>query len=475
MHDRMAEVGAFRKVVLGYYQYHAVPGSGELPGNQQIDCTVTTGGTRTYHTSTSAHPCLHLFVYPVERRSTAEPLVSFAKNVPEDMSPQVNREDRLCLLLCRRQLTLDEQARAREFLSAPLQWPLLLERAYAHGVYPLVYRNLRQLGFSAVPDMVQTELKRAYMANALRNQLLAEDLARLLHLLSHADIPVIPLKGIALAESLYGDQYARVCADVDLLVPPAYCNRAVEVILSAGYPDVYHDAFFRKLELRHGRHYSFQRDNAGRCTYIELHWRLVQYSSRDNDIVADLWAEARLTNRCGAPAYTFSSEWELLYLALHVAEHRWEGLKWLVDLHELCTCRPPDWRRLKEKAEQFELDLVLSQTLAVCSLLLGTRLPDDYNSVSLPAKVRLFPMTPFTAGGFATAFLPMTLLRRRWDKLRYLANIVFIPKPADQDFLNLPAAVSFSTTHCACCASSGSGSSRHLRPHLERRGELRQL
>jgi len=28
MHDRMAEVGAWlRKVVLGYYQYHAVPGN----------------------------------------------------------------------------------------------------------------------------------------------------------------------------------------------------------------------------------------------------------------------------------------------------------------------------------------------------------------------------------------------------------------------------------------------------------------
>ncbi len=124
----------------------------------------------------------------------------------KDIPPHLTREDRLCLLLCRGQLTLDEQARAREFLTAPLQWPLLLERAYTHDVYPLVYRNLRQLDFSAVPQMVQTELKRAYLVNALRNQLLAEDLARLLDLLSDSDIPVIPLKGVALAESLYGDQ-----------------------------------------------------------------------------------------------------------------------------------------------------------------------------------------------------------------------------------------------------------------------------
>ena len=65
----------------------------------------------------------------------------------------------------------------------PLQWPLLLERAYSHQVYPLVYRNLLDLGFSGVPEAVQSELKGQYLANALRNQLLAEELARLLGLL----------------------------------------------------------------------------------------------------------------------------------------------------------------------------------------------------------------------------------------------------------------------------------------------------
>src|ERR1035441_1539816 len=107
--------------------------------------------------------------------------------MPEDTPPRLTgaltREDQLCLLLSRGQLTPDEQAQAREFLAAPVQWPLLLERAYTHQVYPLVYRNLRQLGFPAVPDAVQAELKVGFFANALRNQLLAEELVRLLGLL----------------------------------------------------------------------------------------------------------------------------------------------------------------------------------------------------------------------------------------------------------------------------------------------------
>ncbi|HTT23852.1 MAG TPA: nucleotidyltransferase family protein [Candidatus Sulfotelmatobacter sp.] len=363
--------------------------------------------------------------------------------MPKDVPTELSREDRLFLLLCRGQLTADEQAQARELLSPSLHWPVLLDRAKTHGVYPLVYRNLEQLGLSQVPHTVQIELKHAYMANALRNQLLAEDLADILRLLGQAGIPVIPLKGVALAESLYGDRDSRVCSDLDLLVPPAYCQRAIEIIIAAGYPDVYQEDFFRKLALRHGRHYSFQRDDPARSTYIELHWRLMQYSSRDSDIVKDLWAEARLTQCCGVPCYVLSREWEVLYLAFHAAHHRWECLKWLVDFDQLCKSRPPDWQPVKDKAEQFELELVLGQTLAVCSHLLGTPLPANCNSVSLPTKVLLFPQTPSNDGGFEAAVFPMTLLRHRWDKLRCAANILFIPRPADQRSLHLPPAVSF--------------------------------
>jgi Uncharacterised nucleotidyltransferase len=216
--------------------------------------------------------------------------------------------------------------------------------------------NLRQLGFSTVPDVVQNELKGAYPANALRNQLLAEELARLLHLLNDAGIPVFPLKGAPLAQSVYGDPAARVCSDIDIIVPPMRLHRAIEVILSAGYPDTFRDPFFRKLALRHGRHYQFQRDHPA-STLVELHWRLVQYSSRNDSAVTDLWAEARPTHSCGAPDHAFSPEWEFLYLAIHAADHRWH-LKWLVDLHQICLCRRPDWRRLTDKTDQFELDLV---------------------------------------------------------------------------------------------------------------------
>ena len=269
------------------------------------------------------------------------------------MRENMPREDQLCLLFARGHLTSEERARALEFLAAPLQWPLIVERAYSHQVYPLLYRNLLALGFSGVPESVQNELKSLFLANAFRNQLLADELARLLRLLGEAGIRVVPLKGVALAQALYGDTAARVCADIDILIPTANLAQAIALIAAAGYRTESSDPYFSKLVLRHGRHYDVVRENQGISFLLEVHWILVQHSSKNDEAVDDLWAEARPQSFLGVPAFSLSPEWEFLYLAIHAADHEWRSLKWLVDIHEMASSRV-DWQRLAQKAGQFE-------------------------------------------------------------------------------------------------------------------------
>ena len=357
----------------------------------------------------------------------------------EDMTP----EDQLCLLLARGQIKPDVQQRILKFLASTLRWPLILEHAHTHQIYPLFYRNLRTLGFPGVPDAVQAELKGAFFANALRNQLLAEELARLLGSLGEAGIPVIPLKGVTLAESLYCDKASRVCADIDILVPPAHVTQALGLLLSSGYRDDFRDQFFSKLALRHGRHYDLARDDRGVSLVIELHWKLVQHSYRNDEAVRDLWAEARPKTFFGVPALSLSPEWELLYLALHAADHQWKLLKWISDIHEIQQLGLIDWQKLKNKAEQFELDLVVRQTLTACALLLGTSIPTGLSPAGLPTKIRLFPDVPFPAGTPHAAFSHLYVLTRPLDKLRCVANVVLVPKQADRDCLRLPTPLGF--------------------------------
>jgi hypothetical protein len=354
----------------------------------------------------------------------------------------VNLEHRLCLSLSCGQLSSDQRSRVLELLSQPVKWPEFLRIVYAQETWPLVYRNLRELGFPATSNEVRTELKCACIKTALQNHLASNELAVLLHRLSNAVVQVVPLKGVQLANSLFGDPAMRVCDDIDLLVPPSKLNRALEVIRLAGYGDAFDDSFFRKLDLQHGRHFSFRRHFAGRSSLIEVHWRLVQHSSRDSLAVQDLWGEVQDAYCFGAPVCRLSPEWQLLYLCIHAADHDWRGLKWLVDIHQLCLTQPPNWLQLKQKAERFGLDRVVRRTLATCSLLFETTLPAAYAADSLPPRLCLSALA-LSGKPRPSTFSHLSLLERPWDKFCCIANVVFIPKPADRNVVRIPEALSF--------------------------------
>src|SRR5207253_1867095 len=150
-------------------------------------------------------------------------------------------------------------------------WGLILERATAEEVYPLFYRNLEVLiekqgvesseqgavnrrsktagqrseargqkaetggPLSQRIDEACQKLQKFSRINAFRNALLTEELVRLLTLLAEAGIPTIPLKGVVLAESLYGYTAARVCNDIDILVPRRHVREAFRIIFAAGF------------------------------------------------------------------------------------------------------------------------------------------------------------------------------------------------------------------------------------------------
>ena len=57
----------------------------------------------------------------------------------------------------------------------------------------------------------------------------------MLRLLSAAGVRAIPLKGMALADSLYGNFAMRITWDLDLLVPPGEALRARHVLIANGY------------------------------------------------------------------------------------------------------------------------------------------------------------------------------------------------------------------------------------------------
>jgi len=357
------------------------------------------------------------------------------------MPTGLTSEDQLCLLLARSQLTPDVHKQISELIANSVQWQLLVEHAYEHQIAPLLHRSLEILDFHGVPETVRAELANCLAVNAIRNELLAKESAGLLQLLGDAKIPVIPLKSTVLAAALYEDPAHRVCADIDLLVPPQHVIDAHELILSLGYHSQITQPFFLKLLERYGKDCEMMREDS-LCTYpLELHCGLVWGGRLERDLLRNIWADAVTTSFYGVSAFALSSDWEFLYLAVHAARHGRHSLKWFIDLDRFCSRVQLDWASIKQKAQRLGWEDAVRDSLLLCAELLGTPIDPVFSPTTSRRPSGRFDLTSVDVPG--APFSSLRLLPTPAEKLRFLVIRLLIPTPADGRYLPLPPSLAF--------------------------------
>jgi hypothetical protein len=344
----------------------------------------------------------------------------------------------LLVLLARRTPSGDVLDQARRLLGLSLDWSAVLELAAAHGVTPLLYGNLTGCDETRLPEAVRAELKAAYQGNVVHNRLLVQDLIEILKRFEAAGIPVIPLKGVTLASSLYGDIGLRSCVDLDLLVPRAAVGEAFRILEALAYEPVGADVRVERLDwlLRSNVARSFVRDRAGVTWLVELHWDLLWRWRADTLATDEVWRAAERTTWWSAEGYRLSPEWELLYLAVHAAHHRWAQLKWLVDVHELCLARAIDWEKVGGLAARLGWGRAVRLTLGICRALLDTPAPPEFVNVPSP---RFWSFPPAESALWGDALFAVRLLERPADKLAYLSRLLLAPTLADRQLLPSPS------------------------------------
>ena len=350
-------------------------------------------------------------------------------------------EDELLLLLARGSLTPELQERALHLMSLEPSWPSILSRPQTYRILPLLNRHLQTLGFPGVPPQTRTKLEEVCREIAVYNALAARELPELLRLLSAARIPAIPLKGVALAESLYGDLTVRISEDIDILVPRAMVLRAIDVISTRGYR-AESARWSEKQLLNSFIEYSFVRRDGPYYYELDLHWGVLWWLPLDKGAVDDLWSEARPGVVLGAPAYTLSPEWEFLFLAAHAARDCWQGLNWLADIQEACARGGIDWQKVWEKARRFEWDEVLELTASVCNYMVGTSTFANGAVRELPPWLKpyiLVQQPPF----WLFSLSQLHLLKHNSERIRYILHGLFVPTSSDWEFIRLPRYLTF--------------------------------
>jgi Uncharacterised nucleotidyltransferase len=359
-------------------------------------------------------------------------------------SRAMSSEERLLLLLARGRLTDSMRAQAHSLLGQALSWPLLLQLAWMHGVTPLLYRHLRQLDFPDVPAAALAELRAAYRRNALRNTLMVCELAEVMQRLGAVGVPVMPLKGVALAASLYGDPTLRVCGDIDILVPRPLVREAYQILQAMGYRGMFAEfmeASFQRLLLKTSIEYGLTREKGGFRYLLELHWGVFARALSERGVLDALWAEACTMPVFGVMAFQPSVEWTVLFLAVHAARHQWRGLKWLSDIHELCTWTAVDWAKVRLQAERVGWEKLVELTLSACHTLFDTPIPPHFSSRSLPRGVPLFPADSLRTEAWQDVLAMTRLFKPPIAQWRYLLRLLLVPTVAERQLIRFPCAL----------------------------------
>ncbi|MCI5121583.1 MAG: hypothetical protein D3908_10410 [Candidatus Electrothrix sp. AUS4] len=152
---------------------------------------------------------------------------------------------RTLLALCARDLSheamlteLDQSLAA--FQSQGGSWNQLILEAEKQGLAPLLYKHTRLLSCT-IPVSERRMLQGLYLRNRHSNSIRNSAVQAVLHLCSQQDIPLLLVKGIALANFAYDEIGVRPMRDIDLLARKDDLVHVKDILCQLGYqPDEKH-------------------------------------------------------------------------------------------------------------------------------------------------------------------------------------------------------------------------------------------
>jgi len=287
-------------------------------------------------------------------------------------------EDRLILAALR--LDTSRDSAMLEALRQPVDWPSLRHRSIVHGVLPLVFARLAETAPGLVPAEMLDELRSIYDSHSRRVLRQTADLLKVARLFEDGGIPVISLKGPALAEQAFGDLASRCFADLDLLISPHDIARAQDILLGAG---ILFDArekaplpAGRLLAMKMKRHLAYRL--SPQSTHIELHWQLGGYCYPWALPVAAFFARSEVRDIAGHPLRVLSREDLALHLCYHGAQHYWCKFSHLADFAFIMRQLDPSrWGGVLAAAREQRICRIFLTGLFLARRLLALPLPDE--------------------------------------------------------------------------------------------------
>lgn len=261
-------------------------------------------------------------------------------------------------------------------------WASVLQVALQQNVAPLLYWTICNSDLSDfLPTEIRIVLKKVYYYSLANNLVLFKALGQIIENLAQEHIPVMVLKGGALAQTIYPDPGVRPMADLDIVIPKEDFKRAVSLLYEMGYikygppapsqwlaPWLYYD-----LKLKGGGYETIA---------LEVHWNILAGDADwRNPPIVWFWEQTEqvhIPNQ--TPLTILSPTAQLMYLSSHqVLKHgnAETSLLWVYDLHLLWKLQQTriDLAMLCRMSRSFHWGYAIAKALRTTQDMFGTSIP----------------------------------------------------------------------------------------------------
>jgi Uncharacterised nucleotidyltransferase len=358
-------------------------------------------------------------------------------------------EHELIFCIARREVDPDQRAELCRLLQQPLNWDYLFTTAQAHGLLPLLHKNIGTAA-DLVPSHFLSRLKRESVANSQNVlHLIGKQLA-VYKLFKEQDIPVALFKGPVLAQMAYGEISLRQAGDIDALINRRHFAQAKRCLELLGY-EMYPQLTSTQMASHLNNHceIKFMRDDW--FTVVDLHWNLAPRSFVFKVKADEVMSRLQAVSLAGTTVETFDAEDSVLYQSMHGTKHVWRRLEWITALAETLRSSPAiNFDALLDRAAKAHATRILA---------LGLRLVESFSDVSLPSHVlaeldsdrtmqrmaQRIREQVFTTYGIAdsteTNLFNLRIMDRKRDALISAMRAIFVPTLPDWQALPLPASL----------------------------------
>ncbi len=331
-------------------------------------------------------------------------------------------------------------------LQPPVRWKSLFDLAERHGVQPLLGQALSGIK-DAVPPEQMRSLEQLCQTNLHKALFLSRELIRIVDRLSGLGIEVMPYKGVALAEVIYGDIAMRQAGDIDLLIRPQDLQRARDAVREFGYtPHLSLPEAEERAYLKSGYECAF--DGAAGLNLLEVQWAIQpRFYAIDFDMDG-LFHRSVTVSVAGRAMKTPSPSDLLLILSVHAAKHVWGRLIWLCDIARLMNLPDLNWNGIAAQARDLGIVRILRVTMLAANRLLGATIPlaaqdslaEDPKALTLVDEIQTHIVQEAAYNVESPAYfrLMMRLRERPADRLRFLQRLALTPGPSEWKAVRLP-------------------------------------